>query len=97
MVKKREPKSKYANLSLQKTPTEEAIESFASGADGGQNLSMEAEEVLDKYAKRDFKAFRVPFNEYEYNLLESAAKNTGRSKLGFIRWAFLKAAENVQD
>jgi hypothetical protein len=83
MVKRREPP-------VTKAPTAEAIEAFAAGADGGQQHTPD----LDQNANRDYKAIRVPFNQYEFEKLEELAKKTGRTKLNVIRWAILKMAEN---
>ena len=43
--------------------------------------------LLDPNAKRNYKNINVPFNEYEYNMLNDAAQRSGRTKLNFIRWA----------
>ena len=53
--------------------------------------------TLDTDAIRDFKAIRLPFNEYEYRQLEEASRSTGRSKLNFIRYAMLKFAAEIQE
>lgn len=87
MVKRREPPV----ATNSKIPTAEAIEAFASGADGGQQV---VRQLLDPSANRDFKAIRVPFNQYEFEKLEELAKKTGRTKLNAIRWAILKMNEN---
>lgn len=87
MVKRREPPV----ASRANEPTAEEIEAFAAAADGIQEGS-----APDPKAKRDFKAIRVPFNEYEFEQLEALADKTGRSKLNVIRWAILKMAEEVQ-
>lgn len=89
MVKRREPPV-AANT---RTPTEEAIEAFAAGADGGQQTEKSA---LDPNANRDYKAIRVPFNQYEFEKLEELAQKTGRTKLNVIRWAIMKMAEEPQ-
>ncbi|MGP5191897.1 hypothetical protein [Vreelandella alkaliphila] len=87
MVKRRAPRT-------HQQPTPEQIEAFAAGVDGGSSPPASQEkEALDPDAKRDFKAIRVPFNEYEYRQLEALAKATGRTKLNAIRWAILQAAE----
>ncbi len=71
---------------------------FASGADGGSITPKQEEKpALDPNAKREFKAIRVPFNEFEYSKLEEVANKTGRTKLNVIRWAILKLAEDVQE
>lgn len=90
MVKRREPP---LTTTPKKLPTAEAVEAFAAGAD--TNI-IKAIPTLDPEANRDFKAIRVPFNEYEYKKLMEGAKLTGRSKLNFIRWAILKAVEDAQ-
>jgi hypothetical protein len=68
-------------------PTAKQIEDFAAGADGGAA-------TLDPAAKRDHKGISMPFNEYEFDLLTKAAAASGRSKLGFIRWAMLEMAKS---
>lgn len=87
MVKRREPSS------IKRQPTNEEIEAFASGADGGIDNKPKQKVELDPNAKREYKAIRVPFNEYEFSKLEEIATKTGRSKLNVIRWAILKLAE----
>lgn len=78
-------------------PTQEQIESFASAADGGTFPSQQGEKKIVKTnATRDYKAIRVPFNEYEFSRLEELAVKTGRSKLNAIRWAILTLADEVQ-
>ncbi|AKH70894.1 hypothetical protein IMCC21906_03257 (plasmid) [Spongiibacter sp. IMCC21906] len=47
---------------------------------------------MNPRAIRDYKAIRVPFNEYEYTMLEKLATKTGRSKLNAIRYAITKLA-----
>ena len=66
---------------IQQEPTNRQIEAFASAADGEQEVN------LDPYAKRDFKEIRLPLNEFEFKLLDEKAKQAGRSRLNFIRWA----------
>lgn len=88
MVKRREPPV----VSQTKEPTPEEIEAFAAAVDGGAKRPTTPEPK----AKRDYKAIRVPFNEYEFEQLEVLANKTGRSKLNAIRWAILKMAEDVQ-
>lgn len=87
MVKRRDP----AVVSRAKEPTPEEIEAFAAAVDGAPERP-----ALEPKAKRDYKAIRVPFNEYEFEQLEILATKTGRSKLNAIRWAILKMAEDVQ-
>lgn len=90
MVKRREPQASTSKP----RPTQEQIEAFASGADN--NIPTPKKTEPDPTAKRDFKAIRVPFNEYEYKILDEAAPKTGRTKLNFIRWAILKMAEDLK-
>ncbi len=93
MPKRREPA--LAIKEAPNTPTPAQIEAFAAGADG-EVTTQNA--ILDSDASRDFKAIRLPFNEYEYRQLEEASRRTGRSKLNFIRYAMLKmAAETNED
>ena len=87
MPKRREPA--LAIKEATNTPTPAQIEAFAAGADG-EVTTQNA--ILDSDASRDFKAIRLPFNEYEYRQLEEASRRTGRSKLNFIRYAMLKMA-----
>lgn len=81
MIKRRESTTQTVDPSLAKE-----IESFGSSID----MEEESENRLDPDAKRDFKAIRVPFNEYEYRRLERVAQKTGRTKLNLIRWAILQ-------
>lgn len=91
MPKRREPISTVTSPEKPQ-PTPEQIEAFASGAD-----SDVKKVALDTDAIRDFKAIRLPFNEYEYRQLEEASRSTGRSKLNFIRYAMLKFAAEIQE
>lgn len=84
MIKRRESTSRTLGPELA-----EQIESFGANADSGKN----PENQLDPSAKRDFKAIRVPWNEYEYRRLERVAQKTGRTKLNLIRWAVLQLDE----
>lgn len=68
---------------------EEKIETFINKVDG----EVEPKPSMDKNAKRDFKAIRLPFNQWEYEVLEIASKKTNRSKTSFIRNAMMEAAE----
>jgi hypothetical protein len=93
MVKIREPKANAANaVNLQPTPDQ--VEAFAALADGGDQLKKHQH---NKIAIRDYKAIRIPFNQYEYEQLEAASKLSGRSKLNFMRYAMLKLAKEVQE
>ncbi len=42
------------------------------------------------HAPRNFKALRLPFNEYEWDMLEEGCEITGRSKLNLLREALLE-------
>ena len=92
MPKRREPSS--AIKPEQSQPTMEQIEAFAAGADGEVKTDTVS---LDMDANRDYKAIRLPFNEYEYRQLEEASRRTGRSKLNFIRYAMLKMAAETNE
>ena len=92
MPKRREPA--LAIKEATNTPTPAQIEAFAAGADG-EVTTQNA--ILDSDASRDFKAIRLPFNEYEYRQLEEASRRTGRSKLNFIRYAMLKMAAEINE
>jgi len=92
MVKRREPKATPE-------PLDEQMEAFIAGAEDG--LLIHSTElklpVINKNAIRDYKAIRVPFNEFEYEQLEIASQLSGRSKLNFIRYAMLKLAKEMQE
>jgi hypothetical protein len=45
--------------------------------------------------KRDFKAVNVGMNQYEWELLEEACKESGQTKKGFFRMAMLAKAKEV--
>ncbi len=92
MPKRREPSS--AIKPEQSQPTMEQIEAFAAGADGEVKTDTVS---LDMDANRDYKAIRLPFNEYEYRQLEEASRRTGRSKLNFIRYAMLRLAAELSE
>lgn len=94
MVRRREPRQ----ATSKRQPTDEQIEDFAAQAEenGPSAPAPTAQAVLDPHAARDFKAIRVPFNEYEYSTLEKVANQTGRTKLNAIRWAILKLAETEE-
>jgi hypothetical protein len=94
MVKRREPKASGLNT-VKTKPTPEQVESFAAGAEG---IAVETKEPeINQNAIRDFKAMRVPFNEYEYNQLVEGAHLSGRTKLNFMRYAMLKLVKELQD
>lgn len=82
MVKRRERAAQTADA--------DKIEAFAALAENtpAQKLS------LPKDVKRDYKAIRVPFNEFEFTQLESLCEKTQRSKLNMIRHALSFYAEN---
>ena len=96
MVKRREPQASVKKEATK--PTQEQIDAFAAAADGGSFNTKppskpKPKKTLDPNANRDFKAIRVPFNEYEFTELEKLAKRTGRSKLNAIRWAIMQLAK----
>lgn len=74
------------------------VSDFIDGADSLpiKNTNNNSKTELDKNAKRDFNAIKVPFNEFEHKALEFAAEKTGRSKLNFIRYAIFKVLPNVK-
>jgi len=90
---RREPKAS-STTTVKSQPSTKQIEAFAAAADGG--IPEPERNPLNPNAKRDFKAIRVPFNEYEFLKLEEAIQETGRTKLNFIRYAVLKLAKEVQ-
>jgi hypothetical protein len=92
MVKRRTPKATAA----QAEPTPEQIEAFAAGVDGGTGSPNKKAKQPDATAIRDYKAIRVPFNEYEYQQLVQGAALSGRSKLNFMRHAMLVMAKELQ-
>lgn len=94
MVKRRAPKISGSKTVSELTP--EQIEAFASGAEGGAT-AVTKPKTLDSDANRDFKAMRVPFNEYEYEQLLKGAKISGRTKLNFLRYAMLKLSKELQE
>lgn len=93
MVKRREPKASAPK------PSAEQIEAFVAGAEDGPLVPSEppVKPALNQNAIRDFKAIRVPFNEYEHQQLEIASQLSGRTKLNFIRYAMLKLAKEIQE
>jgi hypothetical protein len=90
MVKRREPKA------ITSEPLAEQMEAFVAGAEDGQIVISTDTPVINKNAIRDYKAIRVPFNEYEYQQLEIASQLSGRTKLNFIRYAMLQFAKEIQ-
>lgn len=95
MVKRREPKA------VTPEPTAEQIEAFVAGAEDGPLVPSTQTDTqppaLNQNAIRDYKAIRVPFNEYEHQQLEIASQLSGRTKLNFIRYAMLKLAKEIQE
>ncbi|WP_445369962.1 hypothetical protein ACH5Y9_25390 (plasmid) [Methylomonas sp. BW4-1] len=93
-IKKREQPGKQV-VSDQELSTK--IEQFAAGADGGAPIEHAKALELDQNANRDYKAMRVPFNQYEHEQLELGAKLSGRTKLNFMRYAMLKLSKELQE
>lgn len=83
MVKRRDP--------VTSSSVEKRIEEFAAAADHVITPIVQT----DSEAPRDYKAIRVPFNQYEYELLEKLSRKTNRSKLNMIRYALKYYDENV--
>jgi hypothetical protein len=96
MVKRREPKANALNT-VKPQPTPEQVEAFAAGAEGGTPTEKNKNPELDQDANRDYKAMRVPFNQYEYEQLVAGSKLSGRTKLNFMRYAMLKLAKEMQE
>ena len=96
MVKRREPKASALGL-VASQPTNEQIEAFAAGAEGGTKIELAKAYEPDQNAIRDYKAMRVPFNQYEYEQLEAASKLSGRSKLNVMRYAMLQFSKELQE
>ena len=98
MVKRRTPKASGGAVAINE-PTAEQVEAFAAGVDGGPAaLSATAKAAPpDSAAIRDYKALRVPFNEYEYQQLAKGAALSGRSKLNFMRYAMLKLVRELEE
>lgn len=98
MVKRRTPKASGAAVAPNE-PTAEQVEAFAAGVDGGAaTISATVKTpptAID--ANRDYKAMRVPFNEYEYQQLAKGAALSGRSKLNFMRYAMLKLVRELEE
>lgn len=68
-----------------KKATNQEIERFAAGADGG-----ERKPGLDPDAKRDYKTVHIGFNQYEHEALVRLSKKVRRSRMGTIRWAVVE-------
>lgn len=49
------------------------------------------------HAPRNFKAVRLPFNEYEWRILEEGCELTGRSKLNLLRKALIEYVAAQRD
>ena len=96
MVKRREPKVSTLNL-VPTQPTNEQIEAFAAGAEGGAKIEQAKANKPNQNAIRNYRAMRVPFNQYEYEQLDAASKLSGRSKLNVMRYAMLKFAKEIQE
>lgn len=84
MVKRRERPAENT------VSVEEKIEAFAAQAESKSVVIAEPA----KDAKRDYKAIRVPFNEFEFSQLQSLCDKTQRSKLNVIRHALFFYAEH---
>lgn len=73
--------------------SEDLIEKFADGADDRAPSNDE----VNRNAKRDYKAIRVPFNKYEFDQLQRGVDLSSRSKLNFIRYAILKLTKELEE
>lgn len=76
-------KGDFSNIKKKKK-----VDVFIDGASSNGN-----EKTLDPRAKRDFKSIRLGFNEYEYNLLETAALDANLSLVAFVRRAWMLEAK----
>ena len=74
MVKVRKPST---------TPDLDEVARFGKEADTGTVPK-------DPHAPRNFKALRLPFNEYEWDILEEGCEITRRSKLNLLREALIE-------
>ena len=74
---------------VRKSKTTISENEFINSADSVETIV----ENLDPNAKRNYKNINVSFNKYEYDALEKAATEAGRTKLNFIRWAILKLSK----
>ncbi|PPC61163.1 hypothetical protein C1Y41_19555 [Pantoea sp. ICBG 1758] len=94
MVKARtRPKGDQEPVS-QPTDIEKKVAAFAAGADLNPG-DVAAPAELDKNASRDHKSLRIPFNEYEWKVLEELSQHENRSKLNMVRQAILREAERL--
>ncbi len=66
-------------------------EDFINNVD---NIELETKK-LDPDAARTFKPVSLPLNEYEFTLLEKAAKKEGRSQKNFLRQALIERANLI--
>ena len=48
--------------------------------------------LKNPHAPHNFKSVRLPFNEYEWDILEEGCAITGRSKLNLLREALIESA-----
>lgn len=76
MVNQRAPRAR--------TPDPDAVKDFVAGA------ADEDMRVKDPNAPRNHKKLTIPFNEFEWDLLEKGCELTRRSKFGLIREALIE-------
>mgnify|MGYP000296157022 CR=1 FL=1 len=84
-MKRRNPEAKES-----RSPDAEALETFVRGADNDDQSPK------NPYAPRNFKALRLPFNEYEWGRLEAGCRMSGRSKLNLLRVAMLAFVDDTE-
>lgn len=70
--------------------TDREVERFAEQADKGSSSE------LDPKAPRNYKSIAIPFNEYEFQKLEYACEQTGRSKNSLIRYLILRYVKELE-
>jgi hypothetical protein len=72
------------------TPDLDAVAEFGRAAEPDRNHK-------NPHAPRNFKAVRLPFNEYEWDTLEEGCAITGRSKLNLLRKALIEYVAAQRD
>ena len=72
------------------TPDLDAIAQFGKEAETKRVLK-------NPHAPHNYKSVRLPFNEYEWDILEEGCAITGRSKLNLLREALLEYVDARRD
>lgn len=84
MINKRTPPARN-------TPPQAAVQDFVAGAADADV------KVKDPNAPRKFKTLTLPFNEYEWDLLEEGCNRSRRSKNSLIREALIEYVTRPRD